>query len=469
MRLCGKSRVIAGTLSLPVFVAGVFALAPVAVHASTGAPRPNSPCARVNQVVTTAGMSLRCELTAKGRKVWRLGQTQNWTVDHARRLVSPLATLANPSTTQVTGGSGAKAPREKIDAALARLSLTETSETLPPSTSPSPALGTDTTGTQSAAVGSSSYVVTPDPDNGGSPEVVEVDPVTTEQPNPSLPARVSAFEIRALGENSATFAFKPVTGVDQYHVYVRYGDSFTVKGATGTDPTVTFTDLTPDWSYTACAYYFVNSSESEKSCLDFRTLGTRPTPLVPVAGPLDVSATATENTITVSWSAVSGASWYSICHVRQDSMQCGGYTMLSDTSAIFRDGSIFPGWRYTVKVQAVFEDGTRSRESQTSVMSLGSQPAAKTKLAAPTNFRVVSVTPTTATVRWEYEDSSAISVWSVVARHLTSYSSTGADASAREFTVTNLSPGLGYEITLQGRTGDNETEVASTSVLIPRD
>jgi hypothetical protein len=55
----------------------------------------------------------------------------------------------------------------------------------------------------------------------------------------------------------------------------------------------------------------------------------------------------------------------------------------------------------------------------------------------------------------------------VTSRHLTSYSSTGVDASAREFTITNLAPGLGYEITIQGRSDSNETEAVSTSVLMP--
>lgn len=148
-------------------------------------------------------------------------------------------------------------------------------------------------------------------------------------------------------------------------------------------------------------------------------------------------------------------------------MQCGGYTMLSDTSAIFQDGSINAGWDYTITIQAVFTDGSRSLESRTSVRSLGSRPIPTTRLAGVTNFRVVSVTPTTARVVWDYADSSNLTVWSVTARHLTSYTSTGVDPSAREFTISNLSPGLGYEITVQGRNDSTETEVASTNVLMP--
>ena len=420
---------------------GSVAALPSTAHAAKFAPRPNAQCHKLHRVVATPEAVLRCEPNARGLKVWRVQRGKGST--RFSQLPSSQGNVAQehlPYSTKNTFVTGALEP-----------------ETV--SVAPSP--------TAQAIESESSYPVLPDPDNGGSPEVIIVPPEETERPNPALPARVSGFELRTLGETSATFTLTPMAGVSLYQVYVRYGDSFTLKGIDGSNPSVTFTDLTQDWAYTACAYYHLNSVESEKSCLNFRTLGTRPVEPVPAAGPTVVTATATETTITVNWSAVSDASWYSICHVRDDAMQCGGYTMLTDTSAIFQDGSISAGGDYTINVQAVFADSSRSRESSTTVRSLGSRPVPNAKLAGVTNLRVVSVTPTTARVVWEYADSSRINVWSVTSRHLTSYSSTGVDASAREFTITNLAPGLGYEITIQGRSDSNETEVVSTSVLMP--
>jgi len=416
---------------------------PLTAHAAPRTPKPNAKCSKLHQTVTMSGKVYRCQLTKQARKVWRAQKLSSTTPPQPKAASASQQSLEQSQTP-------------------ARITFAPSAVTEQPDTSVS-----NTTPGSAAESTANTYPVLPDPANGGSPEVIIVPPEETERPNPSLPARVSGFEHRTLGETSATFTLTPIAGVTLYQVYVRHGDSFTLMGIDSSNPSVTFTDLTQDWAYTACAYYHLNSVESEKSCLNFRTLGTRPVEPVPAAGPTVVTATATETTITVNWSAVSDASWYSICHVREDSMQCGGYTMLTDTSAIFQDGSINAGWDYTINVQAVFADGSRSRESSTTIRSLGSRPVSNAKLAGVTNLRVVSVTPTTAQIVWGYADSSRLIVWSVISRHLTSYSSTGVDASAREFTITNLAPGFGYEITIQGRNDSDETEVVSTSVLMP--
>jgi Fibronectin type III domain len=429
-------------------------VSPVA-YASKSTPRPNAACSTVNQRVRSAGTVLRCEVSLRGNKVWRVLGTAPLTAMRKKTnsvLQRTTETLTTSTRTNLTHHEFTSQAADSI-----ALSPTATSTT----TEAAALLESSPFGDESR------YPVLPDPDNGGSPEVVIIEPAMTERPNPALPARVEGFELVALGETSASFTLVPRDGVSQYQVYVRYDDSFTLKGIDVSHPTVTFTDLSPDWSYTACAYYNIDSIESEKSCIDFRTNGSRPSAPAAVAGPSSITATATETTISMNWSPVSGAAWYSICHLREDSMQCGGYTMLSDTSAIFQDGSISAGWDYTITIQAVFGDGSRSLESRASVRSLGSRPIPTTRLAGVTNFRVVSVTPTTARVVWEYTDSSTLTAWSVTARHLTSYTSTGVDSSAREFTISNLAPGLGYEITIQGRNDSRETEVASTNVLMP--
>lgn len=426
-----SSRRLTGFIAL--VVALLLAL-PLAANASRTTARPNTKCHTLHQTATYRGKVLRCESTARGKKVWRVKRQPRATTTR---------TVSNFTDQPITEAFSIESANEPAPSSGDTDMSTRTSET-------------------------STYPVLPDPDNGGSPDVVVVDPEETERPNPALPVRVPGFSLDTLTETTASFSFAPLEGVTNYQVYVRYADSFTLKGAVATNPVVNFTELTPDWGYTACVYYHRDSLGSEKSCINFRTLGSRPVEPLPANGPAEVAASATETTITVNWSRVVGASWYSICHLREDSMQCGGYTELSETSAIFQDGSINPGWDYTIIVQAVFADGTRSSESRTTVRSLGTRPTPNPRISGVSNFRVVAVTPTTATVAWDYSDSSNINVWSVNARHLTSHTSIGVDPSAREFTITNLSPGLGYEITIQGRNDTQETDVVSTSVLMPR-
>lgn len=449
-------------LLLATITSAALIAAPLAVNAAP-MPRPklNAPCSKVYQVVSTPTTSLRCEKTASGKKVWRTNKKPTLTLASAMPMmvIKPLATLQASPTQEFSSE-----PQAAISPASAP-STAATSEPQP-SAAPEP-VAQQSNSNPEPAQAPTTYPVIADPANGGSPEIVEVDPATTEQANPALPSKISDFTMKSISENSATFTLTPISGIEIYHVYVRYGDSYTAKGIDSAHTDVTFADLTADWDYTACAYYYLNSVESEKSCISFHTPGTRPvTPVVP-SGPTGVVATATETTVTVTWDAVAEATSYALCHVRADAMQCGGYTMLSETSAIFQDGSVSAGWDYKIKVQAVFADGSRSLESQTTVRSMGARPTEPAKLAGVTNFRVIAVTPTTATVAWDYSGSDLITVWGLTARHLTSYTATGVEANAREFTIRDLSPSLGYEFTIEGRTDNNLTDKSSTNALLP--
>ena len=296
----------------------------------------------------------------------------------------------------------------------------------------------------------SGYPVVIDPNAGGSNEVVIRTPEEAEVPVASSPVAPANLRVILLTDNSVSVTHDAVQGVSQYQVYLRYGDSFTAKGTDISNLNVEFTELTPDWDYVVCAYYRVDSVDSNKTCINIHTTGQRPVEPVQPNGPANILLSATETTIAASWQPVAGASWYSLCHVRQDVWQCGGYTMISDTSAIFQDGSIYAGWRYGIQITAVFADGTRSLPSMSYVRSAGSQPPPPTKYAAPTNLRIVDLTPTSVTVAWDDPANSPVSFWSVSTRALTSYSQTGVDASARQFTSTAIWPGGGFEIILSG-------------------
>lgn len=396
-----KSRLAAMTLAVSLAV-GISALSALPASAASVKITVGAKCDVAKKQVKVAKTALVCKKNAKGKLVW----TKTAAVaTKAKATVTPLAIAEKQPTA---------APTAEV--------------------------------TQSP----SGYPVVIDPSAGGSNEVVVRTPEEAEITVVSNAAAPANFRLVSLEETSAVFAFDSDSSVSGYQVYLRYGDSFTQKGVSSTNPNVTFTNLTPDWSYTACVFFNANGVESNKSCLNIHTPGQRAPEPVLVSGPSQIQLMSTETTISASWTPVAGAAWYSLCHVREEFWQCGGYTMLGDTSAIFQDGSIFAGWKYGIQVTAVFADGTRSLPAMSYINSKGSQPPPPTKYAAPTNLRIVDLTPTSVTVAWDDPANSPVSFWSVATRYQTSYSQTGVDAAAREFTSTAIWPGAGFEIILSG-------------------
>lgn len=296
-----------------------------------------------------------------------------------------------------------------------------------------------------------------DPNAAGSDEVVYPDPSEPEQPVAGNPAAPKNFRVTELGDDFVSLSFTTSPSVSLYQVYIRHGDSYTSTGV-GDSGAVTFRNLTADYDYVACVYYRVNNNESNRACLDIHTTGTRPAEPVKTFAPTNVQLSATETTVTASWDAVPDASWYYVCHVSGDSSwQCGGYTHLTPTKAIFQDGSISPATRYGITVQAVMNDGSWSERAIKYITTQGTKPAPPAKYDAPTNLRITAISTSAVTAAWDYPTDSPITVWSFTVRQLTSYSTTGADGDARSFTYSNLAPSSGYEIILSGRDSNGKS------------
>lgn len=296
-----------------------------------------------------------------------------------------------------------------------------------------------------------------DPDAGGSPKVVYPDPSEPEQQVTGNASAPENFRITALGDNFVSLSFTPTPNVSLYQAYIRNGDSYTATGA-GPDGKVTFNNLAADFDYVACVYSRVDNIESNRACLDIHTTGSRPVEPVKAAAPKNLQLSATETTVTASWDAVIGASWYYVCHISGgSSVQCGGYTHLTPTKAIFQDGSISPATVYAIRVQTVMADGSFSEEAFKYIRTPGTPPAPPTKYAAPTNFRITAISTSEVTAVWDYPADSPITVWLFTVRQLTSYSQTGADGAARSFTYKDLAPSSGYEIILSGRDANGKS------------
>ena len=296
-----------------------------------------------------------------------------------------------------------------------------------------------------------------DPDAGGSPVVVYPDPSEPEQQVTGNASAPENLRITALGDNFVSLSFTPTPNVSLYQAYIRNGDSYTATGA-GPDGKVTFNNLAADFDYVACVYSRVDNIESNRACLDIHTTGSRPVEPVKAAAPKNLQLSATETTVTASWDAVIGASWYYVCHISGgSSVQCGGYTHLTPTKAIFQDGSISPATVYAIRVQTVMADGSFSEEAFKYIRTPGTPPAPPTKYAAPTNLRITAISTSEVTAAWDYPADSPITGWLFTVRQLTSYSQTGADGAARSFTYKDLAPSSGYEIILSGRDANGKS------------
>ena len=296
-----------------------------------------------------------------------------------------------------------------------------------------------------------------DPDAGGSPVVVYPDPSEPEQQVTGNASAPENLRITALGDNFVSLSFTTNPNVSLYQAYIRNGDSYTATGA-GPDGKVTFNNLAADFDYVACVYSRVDNIESNRACLDIHTTGSRPVEPVKAAAPKNLQLSATETTVTASWDAVIGASWYYVCHISgASSVQCGGYTHLTPTKAIFQDGSISPATVYAIRVQTVMADGSFSEEAFKYIRTPGTPPAPPTKYDAPTNLRITAISTSEVTAAWDYPADSPITVWLFTVRQLTSYSQTGADGAARSFTYKDLAPSSGYEIILSGRDANGKS------------
>jgi hypothetical protein len=399
-----KPKFLAVLAAIALFAGiGAGAVAPAqaaSVKASAGAS-----CTVAKKTTKVGKTALVCKKNAKGKLVW---------TNAAAIVVAPKLATSSPVS-------------------IAQDAVTEVSAT------PSP-----------APTSPSGYPVVLDPNAGGSNEVVYPDPSDSERHFDAKPVAPTNLRIVDLTDHSVSLTHDAIAGVESFSVYLRYGDSYTLKGTDAAHINVEFSDLAPGWDYVACAYYYLNNVESNKTCLNVHTLGATPVEPVLAAGPTNVQLSSTETTISATWDAVAGASWYSLCHVRIDSWQCGGYTMLSATSAIFQDGSIYAGWRYGIQITAVFADGSRSAPTITYINSKGSQPAPPTKLPAPTNLRIVDLMPNSVTVAWDDPANSVVTVWSVVTRYQTSYTAQGGYPDQHQFTSTAIWPGGGFEIIVSG-------------------
>ncbi len=376
---------------------------------------------KVATKVKVAGKTLVCAKTAKGSKVWKVTKA----VVAAPSRVSAPATIAAPS-----------------------IAIGE----------PNP-----------SAPGVGVYPIILDPNGGGSSDPTPRTPEQAESVNQALAPAPTGLAVSNISENSVTVSWDPIPTGALYQVYIRYNDSYESFGIDHTYSNHTFRNLTPGWAYTV-GLHAALPVESNISTVAFQTLGTKPVVGPTMDGPTSVTATADNDSVSASWSAVAGASYYSVS-LYDNGMMDGGMTSYGAPGLSHTFTGLMSGRNYRLTVAAII-DGSLTKTYTVYVTTTNTNPAPPApqtgaQIYSPSNLQVVSVTPTTVTVSWDEDAAAGITLWSVHARQGSSFGSTGFDGAARTATLVDLSPGVSYEIGVKGFDGSNWTNLITVGLILP--
>ncbi len=144
---------------------------------------------------------------------------------------------------------------------------------------------------------------------------------------------------------------------------------------------VTVKGLNPSSTYTFSAK--ARNAENIETAVSSSVSGT--TLIAPPASPANLIATATDNTVTVSWEAVNGASGYDI--------EADGTILNNDTATAYTHTGLNPGTPHTYRVRAKNEGGPGTWSSSITKSTLPGSPN------IPVNLNAIPLS-TSITVTW---------------------------------------------------------------------
>lgn len=205
-------------------------------------------------------------------------------------------------------------------------------------------------------------------------EVDEAYVVVTYGTVPAAPALTGAA-----GNSQATLTWTAPSGATSYNLYrsTTSGTEGTTPYKTGVTSPYTDTGLTNGSTY----YYKVTALDAVGEGTASNEVAVTPSlpPAVPAA-PSNVSAVGGPGIVTVSWSAVTGATSY---NVKRSLTNGGPYTTLASiTSTSYVDNTVPSGTTAYYVVSAVNQGGESSNSSQVSAAPTTALPVAPTNLVA---------------------------------------------------------------------------------------
>ena len=200
---------------------------------------------------------------------------------------------------------------------------------------------------------------------------------------PSAPTGLNA----TVGSAQIGLTWTAPTGADRYAVY-RNGS---LLSNTITTPSYTDTGLTNGVTY---SYYIVAFKQNSPASTASATITATPVAAKP-ATPTGVTATASSGQVIVSWTAVTGATTYS---VYRNSVLVG-----SPTTATFTDTGLANGTAYTYTVTANNTGGSSAASAGVTATPQVAAPGIPTGLTATAGVGQVSVSWTAVTGAASYQ------------------------------------------------------------------
>ncbi len=247
----------------------------------------------------------------------------------------------------------------------------------PYTTISTPGAVTGTTYTDSTATNGTTYyyVVSAVGDGGEGADSTQVS-ATPQPPAPGAPTNLTP----TAGDNSVALSWTASAGATSYNVKraTLSGGPYTTISTPGAVTGTTYTDST---ATNGTTYYYVVSAVGDGGeGADSTQVSATPQPPAPGA-PTNLTPTAGDNSVALSWTASAGATSY---NVKRATLSGGPYTTISTPGAVtgttYTDSTATNGTTYYYVVSAVGDGGEGADSTQVSATPQPPAPGAPTNL-----------------------------------------------------------------------------------------
>jgi hypothetical protein len=242
--------------------------------------------------------------------------------------------------------------------------------------------------------------------------------------------------VSSITTTSATITWTAVSGATSYGIRYRIVGAATWITATSTTNTLALSSLT------SSSNYEVQVATTCASGTSAYTASTNFTTLTPCGVPTNVAVSGITTTgATITWTAVSGATSYTVRYRIVGAASWSSTTVTTNTKVFT---SITSSANYEVQVRSVCASGTSAYTASVTFTTL-------TPCGVPTGVAVSGVTATSATVNWTAV--SGATAYTVRYRIVGAASWTSATSITNTLALSGLTSGSNYEVQVSNTCG----------------